>query len=82
LAAYPPIFPGKNLKTKRLNGGWRVGENPTFGSTFRIANSRGIPSLLGKLYFVWNQVVGRNWREFSLDTAASGAGFMLSEPQK
>jgi len=46
VAAYPPIFPGKNLKTKRLEGG-----NPTIGSTFRIANSVHRSLILGKTLF-------------------------------
>ena len=53
----PPIFPGKNLNIKGLNGcsptfakGWRMWA--TCGSTFRIANSRGYSLIWGRTLWV------------------------------
>ena len=67
----PPIYPGKNLNIKGLNGlqptfskGWRMWA--ICGSTFRIANSRGVFPHLEENYMLsgirWLGGISENYR--------------------
>jgi hypothetical protein len=77
LAAYPPIFPGKNLKTKKLNGilGWEEITHSALLSGYQIRAA--FPRFWENSISCGIRWLGGIGENFRLTRLATGAGFML-----